>query len=225
MGEALQGLLDKQALHELVLKYCRACDRRDFVLLRSLYHDDAIDDHGAMFCGSADEYLAWLPGVLANFEATVHAITNALFEVRWDEAQGELYTIAYHRTRSPAAREITIGGRYLDRYARRAGVWKFAHRSLALALHELVQSTNAIHVVQRGEVRDDLARAHEVDAGKEHSIRVQQVLHGRGRFVQPLSPTAGEALVVACRRPGDATVPQGAQLLEGRRRDDDQRRK
>jgi hypothetical protein len=132
MGEALQGLIDKQALHELALRYCRACDRRDFALLRSLYHDDAIDDHGAMFCGSADEYLAWLPGVLANFEATVHSITNALYAVRGDEAQGELYTVAYHRTRAPAAREITIGGRYLDRYARRDGVWKFAHRSLAL---------------------------------------------------------------------------------------------
>ena len=129
MGEALQGLIDKQALHELALKYCRACDRRDFALLRSLYHDDAIDDHGAMFCGSADEYLAWLPGVLANFEATVHSITNALYAVRGDEAQGELYTLAYHRTCAPAAREITIGGRYLDRYARRDGVWKFAHRS------------------------------------------------------------------------------------------------
>jgi len=132
MGDALQALIDKQALQELVLKYCRACDRRDFKLLRSLYHDDAIDDHGAMFCGSADEYLAWLPGVLANFEATVHSITNALFEVRGDEAQGELYTLAYHRTAAPRAREVTIGGRYLDHYARRAGAWKFARRSLAL---------------------------------------------------------------------------------------------
>ena len=88
MTDPVQEFIDKQSLHELVLRYCRACDRRDFPQLRALYHDDAIDDHGAMFCGSADEYLAWLPGVLANFEATVHSITNALFVVAGDAAQG-----------------------------------------------------------------------------------------------------------------------------------------
>jgi hypothetical protein len=132
MGDALQQLIDKQALHELVLTYCRACDRRDFVLLRTLYHDDAIDDHGAMFCGSADAYVAWLPGVLANFAATVHSVSNALFVVAGERAQGELYALAHHRTHAPQARDIVIGGRYLDHYERRAGVWKFSRRSLAL---------------------------------------------------------------------------------------------
>jgi hypothetical protein len=132
VGDTLQTLIDKQALADLVHTYCRACDRRDFVLLRTLYHDDAIDDHGSMFRGSADEYVAWLPGVMANFEATVHSITNTLFIVRGDEAQGELYTHAYHRTPAPDAREIVIGGRYLDRYARRGGTWRFLHRALAL---------------------------------------------------------------------------------------------
>jgi hypothetical protein len=132
MRDPLQQLIDKQALHELVLTYCRACDRRDFALLRSLYHDDAIDDHGAMFCGSADAYVAWLPGVLANFAATVHSISNALFVVAGEQAQGELYTLAYHRTHAPQAQEILIGGRYLDCYERRAGEWKFLRRSLAL---------------------------------------------------------------------------------------------
>lgn len=132
MADSLQTLIDKQALHELVLTYCRACDRRDFVLLRSLYHDDALDDHGSMFRGSADEFLAWLPPVLANFEATVHSITNALFVVKAHSAQGELYSVAYHRTHPPQARDILIGGRYLDHYERRAGVWKFLRRSLAL---------------------------------------------------------------------------------------------
>ena len=69
---------------------------------------------------------------MANFEATAHSITNTLFIVRGDEAQGELYTHAYHRTPAPDAREIIIGGRYLDRYARRGGNWKFLHRALAL---------------------------------------------------------------------------------------------
>lgn len=132
MSDTLQSLIDKQALAELVLTYCRAVDRRDFALLRSLYHDDAVDDHGAMFCGSADQYLAWLPPVLAQFESTVHALSNMLFVVDGASAQGELYAVAYHRTRAPPAREIVIGGRYFDSYERRRGAWKFRRRSLAL---------------------------------------------------------------------------------------------
>jgi hypothetical protein len=125
-------LRDKQALYELVCTYCRAVDRRDYLLVRSLYHDDAIDDHGRMFYGTADEYVAWLPGVLAGMESTVHSVANALFVIEADQAQGEIYATAYHRTYQPGARELVIGGRYLDRYAKRAGQWKFLHRSLVL---------------------------------------------------------------------------------------------
>jgi hypothetical protein len=132
VADRLQELIDKQALHELVLTYCRAIDRRDFVLVRSLYHDDAIDDHGSMFQGGPDEYVAWLPKMMANFEATVHSISNALFVVAGDRAQGELYSVAYHRTHPPAARDIVAGGRYLDHYERRDGAWRFARRALAL---------------------------------------------------------------------------------------------
>ena len=85
-----------------------------------------------MFCGSADAFVAWLPQAMAPFEATVHSITNALFVLEGERAEGELYTLAYHRTRAPAARDLLIGGRYLDRYARRAGAWKFLRRALAL---------------------------------------------------------------------------------------------
>jgi hypothetical protein len=131
-SDALQAMLDKHQLHELVLTYCRASDRRDFALIRTLYHDDAIDDHGAMFSGPVDEFVAWLPGAMAQFEATQHSISNALFEVEGDRANGEIYALAYHRTHPPDAQEIVIGGRYLDRYERRNGAWKFVHRSLAL---------------------------------------------------------------------------------------------
>ena len=129
--QELRVVLDKSELHNLVLTYCRACDRRDYTLLRSLYHDDAIDDHGDMFCGSADDFVAWLPGVLGSFDATVHSISNALFIVEGNKAEGEIYTQAYHRTPAPDAQEIIIGGRYLDRYERRGGVWRLIHRSLA----------------------------------------------------------------------------------------------
>lgn len=122
--------LDRMALTDLVARYCRGVDRRDFALVRSLYWDDAVDRHGSMFEGNADAFVAWLPVAMAQFELTVHRVTNSVFAFAGERAEGEHYAIAYHRTRLPQRREIVIGGRYLDRYERRGGVWKFAERRL-----------------------------------------------------------------------------------------------
>ena len=127
-----QEAIDTIALQQLVWTYCRAVDRRDLALLRSLYHDDAIDDHGAMFCGSPDDYIAWLPSMLERWEATLHLIANMVFVIDGDEAEGELVVIASHRTPPPDSRELVATGRYLDRYKRRDGVWRFFRRSLVL---------------------------------------------------------------------------------------------
>ncbi len=125
-----EDLLDQVALRDLLMRYCRGCDRRDFALVRSLYHDDAIDDHGAMFHGGPDAFVAWLPQAMATWDATRHMIGNSLFVVDGDMAEGEHYVEAWHRTPAPDAREYVVHGRYLDRYAKRSGVWKFLHRSL-----------------------------------------------------------------------------------------------
>jgi hypothetical protein len=111
-------------LQRLAWLYCHAVDRGDMTLLRSLYHDDAVDDHGEMFSGSADDYVEWLPRMLAGLDATRHTIDSMLFVVEGDTAQGQLVNTAYHRT---GEREVIIGGRYLDRYARRDGVWRILH--------------------------------------------------------------------------------------------------
>ena len=112
------------------MRYCRGIDRRDFALVRSLYHDDAIDDHGAMFCGGPDDFVRWLPDMMAQWEATIHSISNSLFAIDGDTAEGEHLVTAFHRTHPPDRKEFTVWGRYLDTYQRRGGVWKFSHRSL-----------------------------------------------------------------------------------------------
>lgn len=126
---SLQMLLDRNALQDLVLTYCRSMDRRDFALARSLYHADAIEDRGDIFRGSVDEFVAWLPKVTSQFELTVHRVFNMLFVIDGDRAEGEIYCEAYHRTHSPDAKEMIVGGRYLDRYERRDGVWKLIYRT------------------------------------------------------------------------------------------------
>lgn len=125
----LQMLLDRSALQDLLARYCRCMDRRDFAQARTLYHDDARLDRVAIFSGSVDEFMVWVAEVTPQFELTVHRVFNQLFVIEGDKAEGEIYLEAYHRTRGPNALEIIVGGRYLDRYERRAGVWKFSHRS------------------------------------------------------------------------------------------------
>lgn len=125
-----QAWIDRLQLQDLVMRYCRGCDRRDFALVRSLYHDDAIDDHGAMFKGGPDEFVAWLPQATAHWDLTRHSISNSLFVIDGDRAEGEHYVEAWHRTPAPDARMFIVLGRYLDRYEKRDGVWKFLHRSL-----------------------------------------------------------------------------------------------
>ena len=125
LPEALSHL----ELQRLAWLYCHAVDRGDMTLLRSLYHDDAIDDHGDMFSGSADDFVAWLPRALSGVDATRHTIESMLFVFAGDRAQGQLVNTAYHRT---GLTEVIIKGRYLDTYARRDGIWRIQHRSLVM---------------------------------------------------------------------------------------------
>ena len=128
----LQSLLDKDEIRDVVMRFARGMDRHDWELVRSCYHADAVDDHGP-FKGPADEYVSWvsqsLPGLA---ETTMHLIGNVLIEVDGDLAKCESYVIGYHRyAREDGSRWDWLGGgRYVDDFARRDGVWKIACRVL-----------------------------------------------------------------------------------------------
>lgn len=126
----IQALLDKQALYELAIRYARGIDRRDRELLLSVYHEDAIDRHGTMFEGSPLEFANWQPEVMAPFEVTAHYMMNTAYRIDGNKAEGELHFVAYHRLKGGDAKEVLIGGRYLDRYERRNNEWKIADRTL-----------------------------------------------------------------------------------------------
>ena len=125
----LQALLDKQAIHEVVLRYCRGIDRLDAELVRSCFHPDATDEHGA-FTGTRDEYVTWVTRVLARFEGTMHVTANHLVELAGDTAHSETYGIAYHFGDPPGDERVnfTTGFRYVDRFERRDGEWRIAAR-------------------------------------------------------------------------------------------------
>jgi hypothetical protein len=60
-----------------------------------------------------------------------HNITTVNFVINGDTAEGEIYTIAVH-TLAGSGRDIdlVVGGRYLDKYEKRAGTWKVLERTI-----------------------------------------------------------------------------------------------
>lgn len=123
----LQELTDREALRELVAAYCRAVDRQDLALMRRLYHPDAYHDHGDLFRGTRDAFIAWLEKSLGNM-VSHHFIGNLLLSVTGDRAEGEVYSINTHVLPGTPAREYIAGGRYLDEYIRVGGAWLFKRR-------------------------------------------------------------------------------------------------
>jgi SnoaL-like domain len=126
----LDEMMDKQALTELVYDYCRAVDRVDQEFLASLYHRDAFDDHGIFGSGPVQNFLS----VTAQhqqqpFGIVHHNITNVRLHVAGDYAEGESYVQAFHVIDSPDGPfDMIFIGRYLDKFERRDGLWKFKHR-------------------------------------------------------------------------------------------------
>ena len=130
---ALLELLDHRAISQLSIDYMRALDRLDGELLRSVYHPDATDDRG-FFAGSGPEFCDFALGVLASHKTNHHMLGQMNIAIEGDIAFGEVYFNAYHRIESEGEgageeMDFVVIGRYVDRYERRDGTWKIAHRS------------------------------------------------------------------------------------------------
>lgn len=145
MEEQVQKLLDRQALEELVNRYCHAVDRKEFAQLEHLYHSDAWHDHGDLFQGKRDDFIQWLRERMPAL-TTHHFVGNCLFAIDNDRAEGEVYTINYHIIPGEEGpRDYIAGGRYLDRYIREDGRWWIQHRKRVVDWsHERPTSASAL---------------------------------------------------------------------------------
>lgn len=123
---SLRLLLDRQAVVDCVTRYARGVDRADEALLRSAYHPDAREDHGA-YVGGLDGLVRFLAAAHDPFEGYQRYVTNHSVEVDGDEAHAESYYLCVLR-RSEGDRLLVNGGRYVDRLARRDGGWVILRR-------------------------------------------------------------------------------------------------
>ena len=151
----IEELITRQKAYAVLTSYCRALDRCDVDLMRSVYWEDGIDDHG-VFSGNAAEFAEFIIREIQEwFDVTMHAIMNIHMDVRGDTVFSEAYLFAYHKVRADKAKVEEIfgsrymqqfdwsegtevphhfyyGGRYIDRLERREGEWRIAERKVVM---------------------------------------------------------------------------------------------
>jgi hypothetical protein len=137
---------DRIAIQDVLYRYARGVDRRDWELVRSVYHPDATDDHGG-YRGGVDGLLDYLRARHEHIEQSLHVITNCLVEFDGpDSALVESCFVTFqrvlpdagavrlrYRTSRPLGDDEAVQGqavgRYVDRLERRDGVWRIARRT------------------------------------------------------------------------------------------------
>jgi hypothetical protein len=125
----LQRLLDKDEITAVIMRYARGADRVDPELLASVYHADAVDVHDvertpqefvehALTVDRSWSYMHHIGTVIVDFESDDIAFT-------------ESYFLSFHRFDESGTPRVRLRpGRYLDRFERRAGVWRIARREV-----------------------------------------------------------------------------------------------
>lgn len=126
----IAALLDREAIQDLLHRYCRGCDRADEAALRSCFHPNASHRHGS-FEGSSADFVGLAMTIVKPLLMCKHMLSNITIALDGDLAHSECHYFAYHRRRDPSSgseEDYFSGGRYLDRLERRDGSWRISRR-------------------------------------------------------------------------------------------------
>ncbi len=130
--DAVQQLLDKQAIAEVLYRRARADDRSDVELAHGCYHPGATERHEA-FDGLASEFIDVVSPMRQRPSSPVkgmmHFIANILCEF---DAANQAFVESYHVTwcQRTDGTDTTIVGRRLDKFEKRDGRWAIVHRDV-----------------------------------------------------------------------------------------------
>jgi hypothetical protein len=129
--EPLEAIVAKQEITEAIYRYCRGLDRMDRRLALSFWLPGGTADYDPWYQGTGEGFVDWVFEAHAAVVIHAHQIHNVLIELAGgDQAASESYFTAVLRLEPTPGRLVDriVRGRYLDRWARRDGVWGAEHR-------------------------------------------------------------------------------------------------
>jgi len=130
---AVRELTDRAAVTEVLHRYARLVDERDFAAAAAVFADDCLAEYGiheTEIMRSSAAVADWLTRQLRDGSATSHHISN--IQVSFpdaDHAETTCYLYAWHRMPGAAADPIVLA-RYVDRFERTPTGWRIAHRRM-----------------------------------------------------------------------------------------------
>ncbi len=123
--DEIDRLEAKEAITDVLHRYCRAVDRIDDELAAGIWHTDGTASYqeGVVTLGSEQLSSIFESHRLAS--ATSHQLSNITIEVVGESASSESSVHACIRF---GDKDIVVWGRYLDRWSRREGSWGIDER-------------------------------------------------------------------------------------------------
>ena len=144
----IEKLVARVEIEDCLKRYARGVDRKDWDVVRSCFHCDAVDHHGE-FNGGPEAFIEWVGDRHASVPFSMHYLLNCLVEFTGEHgALVETYFWAIQRRDATATNNVEPGvdhevfGRYVDLFEKRDGAWRIARRKVTYDSTRTQSSTN-----------------------------------------------------------------------------------
>jgi hypothetical protein len=131
LEHALQEMVEREAIRDVLYRYAHGMDRMDGAYLRKAFWPDGFDDHGS-FKGGTEAFIKWAFDLreAGMVDRLIHKISNILIDFYGDEAAVESYFTSYHRFKNESGEyfDEMLVGRYVDHMVNRNGEWRILKR-------------------------------------------------------------------------------------------------
>ncbi|MEM9255775.1 MAG: nuclear transport factor 2 family protein [Pseudomonadota bacterium] len=134
----MNDIADHYAIERLMLRYARCADRKDFDGFGEVFTADAVFVNGGEEVVSLPSIQAMMRA-LEDFPITLHQVSNVLYDITGDTAEGETYCRASHISPGSDTRSLLeMGIVYRDKLRRIDLGWRIARREFEVLWSQIV---------------------------------------------------------------------------------------
>jgi 3-phenylpropionate/cinnamic acid dioxygenase small subunit len=155
---AVEMLIERQAVEDVLYRYASSIDQKDYAALRSVLADDIVGQYSAApEIRGGDALVQWIEEMSVS-QGFQHHLVN-VYQVDLDLDQGEARALTYHTSHqvrpSHPDTVLLIVGRYRDQLRREDGTWKIVDKRMEVGWIEERHHSQATALEQ--EMTENLA--------------------------------------------------------------------